>query len=277
MEKPDPVLVTQLFPELLGQLLEVLQGLSPEEWEKPSLNPGWSVRDVALHLLGGDIGQLSAGRDKLETTFITTSHWKELVARLNERNENWVTATRGFSPRLICDLLKLLGDQVHLYFESLDPYSTGPVVSWAGPSPAPMWLHIARQYTERWHHQQQIRETDGRPLLTDPKTFAPVLATFVHALPRTYEHLTAPDATIVKLTIVGESGGSWFLVRESDTWVLFVDDEVTEATAHVAIGEEDAWRLFTKSVTKEEVQPRIRMVGDENLALNALETVSMIA
>ena len=118
-----------------------------------------------------------------------------------------------------------------------------------------MWLHVAREYTKRWHHQQQIRLAVGRPLLTDPKMFSPVLATFVHALPRTYDDVIAPDGTTVMLTIRGQSGGAWLLVRQPGTWSLFVDDSLTDPTAHVSLAEEDAWRLFTKSISDEELVP----------------------
>ena len=53
------------------------------------------------------------------------------------------------------------------------PHATDPVVIWAGSDPAPMWLRVAREYTERWHHQQQIREALGRAFLTEPQWFAP--------------------------------------------------------------------------------------------------------
>ena len=108
------------------------------------------------------------GRDDYHVSLVAANDWASLVAGLNGLNEQWVTAMRRLSPRLMIDLLKSTGEQVNRYLLSLDPHSTGPVVSWASPDPAPMWLHIAREYTERWHHQQQIREAVGRPLLTGP-------------------------------------------------------------------------------------------------------------
>ena len=144
MEKLKPVLVTRLFPQLLDKLLEALLSLSPEEWELPSTNPSWTVRDVALHLLGGDIGQLSMERDGFESSLIRAENWDQLVISLNAHNEQWVSAGRRISPQLLCDLLRITGEQVHQLFASLNPCSIGPEVSWAGPGPTPMWLHIAR-------------------------------------------------------------------------------------------------------------------------------------
>ena len=60
MREPEPILVADRFSELLDALLELLSGLSPAEWEQPTVCAGWSVRDVALHLLGDDVGMLSS-------------------------------------------------------------------------------------------------------------------------------------------------------------------------------------------------------------------------
>ena len=260
-------------------LVEVLEDLSPKDWMTPSPCSAWSVHDVALHLLGGDVGQLSVERDSHDASLIQVDGWDQLVARLNEQNQLWVAQTRRISPRLLCELLRFTGSQANDYLASLDPSSLGPSVSWAGPNPQPMWLHIAREYTERWHHQQQIREALGRPLLTQPSMFTPVLATFVNALPRTYEHVQSPEGTVMTLTIEGDSGGMWYLTREGNVWTLRVetDRDPVEPAACLSIDQDDAWRLFTRTITPVHAQPRVRIEGSRDLALHVLNTVSIIA
>jgi len=63
MPTPKPVMVADLFPELLESLINLLGGLTKEEWDTPTLCASWSVKDVCLHMLGGDIGNLSWKRD----------------------------------------------------------------------------------------------------------------------------------------------------------------------------------------------------------------------
>ena len=63
MQPPQPILVVDLFPEILDALLSLLGGLSADAWQRPSACPGWSVKDVALHLLGVEVGNLSRRRD----------------------------------------------------------------------------------------------------------------------------------------------------------------------------------------------------------------------
>jgi uncharacterized protein (TIGR03083 family) len=271
---PHSILVTELFPPVLDGLLELLSSLSAEDWNRPTACARWSVKDVALHLLGGDIGILSRKRDSVAEQ--TELSWNELVALVNGANEAWVTATRRMSPRLLCDLLEHTGHQVCEYFSSLDPFAIGGAVDWASPEPAPVWLDLAREYTERWHHQQQIRDAVGKPGFKEPKFFAPVLDAFVRALPRTYASVNAKDSTLVALTITGDSGGRWFVFRENETWNLFAEVEKVP-DAELVIDEDIAWRLFTKGIAKEEGLRNARMIGDESLAMKALEMVSVIA
>jgi hypothetical protein len=44
-------------------------------------------------------------------------------------------------------------------------FAMGEPVTWAGPEPAPIWLDIAREYTERWLHQAQVRDATRNPPL----------------------------------------------------------------------------------------------------------------
>src|SRR5215208_6866152 len=111
MRKPDPIIVCDLFPETLDGLIRLLSSLSEEEWQRPTACAQWSVKDIALHLLGGKASLLSRKRDG----FAPGGHindWEELVAFINNLNDTWVKATRRLSPRLLCDLLRVTGTEV---------------------------------------------------------------------------------------------------------------------------------------------------------------------
>jgi uncharacterized protein (TIGR03083 family) len=281
MKPPEPTLTIDLFPGLLKALLDLLESLPADEWNRPTACPQWSVKDVALHLLGGDIGILSRKRDGYRGPYTAGTQepitsWHDLVELIDHLNDLWIQAARRISPRLLCDLLQFSGEQVYEYFQSLDPYEPGDPVSWAGPEPAPAWLDIAREYTERWLHQQHIREATGRPGLTNPRYLTPVLETFVHALPHTYRDIDAEDGTTVGLTITGVAGGTWLLRREHNQWHLNVGDP-TEAVAEVIIPQDLGWRLFTKGITPSEARAGVQIEGDETLGTKVLETVSIIA
>lgn len=276
MGAPDPVLTLELFPLERDALLQLLISLSEEDWEQPTICPGWSVKDIVLHLLGDDIGLLSRKRDSFsQPNAPRLTSWDELVTFINQNNERWVEATRRISPQIACTLLRLTGIELYQYLSSLDPLVLGDPVSWAGPDAAPVWLDIAREYTERWLHQQQIRDAVGKPGFKEPYVFAPVLQTFVYALPRTFSAVDAPDETIIQLTITGAAGGEWFLRREQERWALHMDGEAAHAS--VVLDQEIAWRLFTKGISKEAAIQQATLKGDDRLAMKVLDTVSIIA
>ena len=276
MRKPEPIIVSHLFPDTLDALLALLTSLSVDDWNKPTAATRWSVKDIAQHLLGGEVGILSRKRDDYLFSHAQLNGWDDFVAFINDLNDVWVKATRRLSPVVLCDLMEFAGRQACAYFDSLDPYAPGGPVEWAGPEPAPVWLDLAREYTERWHHQQQIRDAVGKPGFKEPKYFAPVIDAFVRALPRTYKDLSADDDTVIALTITGDAGGKWSLLRENDSWGLYLDVD-RQPQAEVSIDQDVAWRLFTKGISKDEARKRATLDGDQTLAARALDMVSVIA
>lgn len=281
MKRPQPVLVTDLFAPTLEALLELLRSLSGDDWQRPTVCVGWSVKDLAAHLLGGEVGILSRQRDGYPPAGKPITGWEELVALINQLNKSWVEAARRLSPSVLCDLLEHTGAQTCVYFGSLDPFAMGCPVSWAGDEAAPVWLDLAREYTERWHHQQQIRDAVGRPGLKEKRFFAPVLDAFARALPHTYRKVEAAEQTLVRLTVSGAAGARWALRREAGKWNLYVDDGADEAQPHtsdaeVIIGDDLAWRLFTKGTRPESAVKEVVIKGDVSLAMTALQMISII-
>src|SRR3569833_520364 len=209
MDHPREILVLDRFPALRGELIDLLAGLSREDWDRPTAAPRWSVKDVCAHLLAGDVSIISGRRDQFRHPTPAIENDAQLIAFINGLNAEWVQAARRISPQLLLEFLAVTAPAVEKIFASLDPMAMNGAVSWAGPDPAPVWFDLAREFTERWHHQQQIRDATGRPALYDPYFFAPVLDAFVRALPHNFRHTDAPTGTAVRLSILGDAGGTW--------------------------------------------------------------------
>jgi len=64
------------------ELLEWLDDLTPDEWHAPTAAPGWTVKDLALHLLDDDLGCLSRGRDGDRSGLLDTAVHGTFVAAL---------------------------------------------------------------------------------------------------------------------------------------------------------------------------------------------------
>jgi hypothetical protein len=167
------------------------------------------------------------------------------------------------------------GEWTKAYFRSLDLDTLGGPVDWVGPEPAPVWLDLAREYTERWVHQQHIRDAVGRPGLKERRWLGPVLEAFVLALPRTLRDAPAPDGATLRLVITGEAGGKWVARRRDGGWFLSAAPSgVADAT--VELDQETAWRLFTKGITRDEARQAATITGNPVLAERMLETVSIL-
>jgi uncharacterized protein (TIGR03083 family) len=261
-------------------LLELLGDLSASDWEAPTVCPGWSVKDVAAHLLGDDIGRLSWGRDGyVNPDFaagLDIASLPGLVAAIDRQNAVWVAGMRRISPRLLIELLEMTGELTETYFTSLEMTALGMSVDWAGPEPAPVWLDVAREYTERWVHQQHIRDAVGKPSLKERRWLAPVLDAFVRGLPRVLRDAPLLDGAALRLVISGDAGGEWVALRQNGDWMLGTAPGMA-VDATVEIDEERAWRLFTKGISKEEARQGARIEGDAALAERALDTVSILA
>jgi uncharacterized protein (TIGR03083 family) len=275
--EPDVVVVTQLFQPERASLLELLSSLAAEQWQTPTVCPGWSVKDVALHLLGDDIGLLSRRRDGFAPADASgePGGFQELVAFLDRLNQTWVEAARRISPRLLCELLALTGEATWRHLASLDPLAVEGRVSWVGPDPVPNWLDVAREYTERWTHQQQIRDAVGVPGLKEPAFMAPVLATFVHALPRAFAGAPAPAGTTVEVAVGGQGGGCWVLTRTPGGWQLAAGT-AAEPVARAALDAETAWRMWTKGIGPAAAEAGVSISGDHALGRRVLDAVAII-
>ncbi|MFN2237190.1 MAG: maleylpyruvate isomerase family mycothiol-dependent enzyme [Anaerolineales bacterium] len=277
MRKTKPILITDLFSPTLDTLIELLASLGPEDWEQPTVCGNWKVKDVALHLLAIDISNISRKRDGFSLTpKKPIRNNQDLLEFINELNQSWISAGQRISTALLVDLLRFVGQQVTAYFETIDPFSLGEPVSWAGPEPAPLWLDLAREYTERWHHQQHIRDAVRKPGLKEARFFAPVLDAFVRAMPYTYQDVTAPEGTCVCLIISGDAGGQWTIRQEEKAWVLYTGAE-EPLVAKVTINQEDAWRLFTKGIDPNQVRARSSIAGSEDFGARIFQMVSIIA
>jgi uncharacterized protein (TIGR03083 family) len=276
LRKAKPVLVVDRFSALLDALLDLLHSLTPDEWQRPVHGGDWTVKDIAQHLLGDEINILSGKRDEFSEAFAPIRTWGDLIGLINHRNAVWVEATRRMSPRVICDLLRITGDQANEHFRNVELFALGSPVNWAGPDPAPVWLDVAREFTERWHHQQHIRDVVGKPGASEPEVLTPVLAAFVHALPVTFQAVAAPEDTAVSLNIIGPAGGTWSVVREAERWQLY-QGRPESPQAVVDLPEDIAWRLFTKGISPTQARQQATLTGDPSLAERVLETVSILA
>jgi hypothetical protein len=100
----------------------------------------WTVKDVAAHLLGGNLGRLWMEKASTPSEALLPDY-DELVGFINRENETWVQAARRISPEILIEFLDLTDRRLYEHFRNLDPNALAVIsVAWAGEDLAPHWL-----------------------------------------------------------------------------------------------------------------------------------------
>ena len=279
MKNPDKIEVRHLFPELYSELIELLQNLSADEWNYSTSSSKWSVKDIVAHLIDTDLRRISYQRDHLipPTSNKRVNDFNNIVEYLNYLNNTWIDASKRLSPAILIDLLNYVKIEMPKLLNSLDMEGKALfAVWWAGEDESKCWFDIAREYTEKWYHQQQIREAVGKPLLVSQKWIQPLIDTFIRGLVPTVYKKIFPDKNNVSVVLEVEDilEGKWIL-KKNNTWELFVGEEINY-TSKVVMSADTTWRMFTKNISKETAKERIAIYGDVELGQAILELTTVV-
>jgi hypothetical protein len=148
-------------------------------------------------------------------------------------------------------------------------------VSWAGESASANWMDTGREYTERWHHQMQIRDAVGHPLLLSAQWLHPLLGISVHALRVAYAEVAARVGTTVVLVVDADPALTWTVRRAASGWTISAGADRTPA-ARVTMSGDLAWRLFYNALPAAELADVAEVTGDAALAAPLLAARSVI-
>ncbi len=228
-----------MFAAQRQRLVTFLRGLGADDWRRRTACCGWDVSDVLAHVVGDVLGRIGGlGGHRGRNPGRVGESLGELVDRTNQE---WVVACRRLSPQLMIEMLEWAGpvaDQLWLS-RRLDDPSLG--VSWAGVDPAPLWLDAAREVTEYWVHERQLREAVGNHTEGLPDV-ATVLDVFARGLPCTLGRFNLGEhADRIR---VGSAGRSWRFRRHGNQW--WYSDEADPDEAVVSFDGELLWRRWTR-------------------------------
>jgi uncharacterized protein (TIGR03083 family) len=278
LEIPLAIDTRPLFRPVSIRLVTLLRGLPPESWERTTVAGAWVVRDVAAHLLDSTLRRLSFHRDQMDPPPPPRAidSEREFVAFINHLNAQWVAAAKRLSPRVLTDLYELASREAADWFESLplDAPALFPV-SWAGEQASAGWFDVGREFTELWHHQQQIRMAVDADDLADPRYLSAVIDVAMRGLPHAFRDESAEPGDTMAIDISGPSGGHWTLAREEQRWTLW-RGEPSSATASVRLTDQTAWRLLFNALSDSEAAQVVSIEGRKELGRALLRARSVI-
>ena len=266
-----------LFRPVAAELIPLLRSLAPEAWERPTIAGTWLVRDVAAHLLDVAMRRLSFHRDGMTPPppGRPINSERDFVDFINGLNAQWVNACRRVSPHLLTDLIEKATGELATHFEAL-PFDAPALfgVSWAGEQTSEGWFDIGREFTELWHHQEQIRQAVGAPSLTDPRFLHAVLEIAVRGLPHAYRNLTGSEGDTIAIEATGPAGGKWTL-QYSSGWKILAGAPPAPTT-RVQMSDDNAWRLLFNALKGDAARAAAQIEGRADLAAPLLVARSVI-
>jgi uncharacterized protein (TIGR03083 family) len=272
-----PIVTAHLLPIVEGRLLELLRSLRPDDWEAQTVAPAWKVKDVAAHLLDTQLRKLSHVRDGYAAGPSPAVHSAaDFVAFINRLNREGVEMYRRLSPPVLIAMMEIASRESAEFHRTLDPMAEAAFsVSWAGDDRSLNWFDTARELSERWHHQQQIRLATNRHGIMTRELYYPVLDCFMRALPFEYRTRSGEAGSHLRFNVSGDCGGSWYLYRDGERWVQVETPEGRQAS-ETTIPQDIAWRIFTKGIDRESAAAQVSVTGDRDLGGHVLGMVAII-
>ncbi len=270
-----------LFPKLTEEFLRLLREIEPSGWLKPSPIKGRTIKDLVSHVINGSLRNISMQRDNFmdNSNVPTIKSYDDLVNHIQKMNTDWMNVSRRLSPKILIYLLEYSDKEFYEFLKSKNPNEKALFsVAWAGETESENWFDIAREYTEKWHHQMQIRLALDKSILLDTEYTEPLYDTFMLALPHLYrEFNNFENGTKIKISMTGKLNKSWIIEWQTDKWI-FTDSNKSDIYTSVEIPDDIAWIIFTNTDRKKEkYKTKIKISGDKSVGLRLLDLVTVMS
>ena len=134
-----------------------------------------------------------------------------------------------------------------------------------------------------WDVAQDLAPLDARELMRAERQalvrllegLNDAVDTFMRALPRAYQDVSAPEGAEVSVVVLGAAGGRWTIRRGEDRWRLIPVGN-SEPDAEARLPEDLAWRLLSGNVPVLDALAGIEIRGERTLAEPASRAVAIM-
>lgn len=222
MRELQPIFCEDLIKEIDDQLLEILKNVPKDDWNKKTNYPNWKVRDIFSHIIDTSIRKLSNQRDHYFDTNkkVEVKSYNDLVQFIEKLADDWADSTRRISPQVLISIFSSIKNELHIFMKNQNHFDDALFsVAWAGETTSKVWFDNAREYSEHWIHQQQIRESINYKSLDEEKYLRPILEIFLRAIPVAYNKRKEKIKLVVNVS--GSFIDSYYFEIDNDQSKIF--------------------------------------------------------
>jgi uncharacterized protein (TIGR03083 family) len=147
-----------LFEDVWSDISALCDGLTDDQWARPTDCPGWSVQDNVAHMIGTEL-MLAGEQPRAHQDLGSATHVRNDIGRANE---TWIAPYRDLPGAAVLDefrsvTARRLDTLRALTAEDWDREGFTP----EGPGPYRQFMAI--RVFDCWYHDEDIREALGRP------------------------------------------------------------------------------------------------------------------
>ncbi len=272
------IYILDKYKSLLDIFIPFLKNLSVTDWKRKTILPNWRVVEIVAHLLSGAIRKYSSilnyqsGNIKHQEKL----SYNYLVNYINTKNEKWVNILKDLNTNYLIELLNENYNRLISKLNELNPkHHFIHSVAWAGEDISKNWFDIAREYTELWHHQMQIREVFNDYKILEDYYFHDVINTFFMALPYHFKKLKVDNDYKICIKIIDMKNGNWILNKSKNLFTV-INQPMNNNINIVEIEKSISWKIFTKAISHTKAKSLINYRGDESICLHILKMVCIM-
>jgi uncharacterized protein (TIGR03084 family) len=143
------------------ELRDLLDGLTPADWERPSRCDGWTAGDVVLHVAQTNEMAIASAEGRFAEFLTDMGRNMAAAADVDEGADRMVEKERGLSPDALRARYRTGADTLLRLFEAGDPHER---VQWVAGELSLRTLTTTR-LAETWIHTGDVADAVGRPLV----------------------------------------------------------------------------------------------------------------
>lgn len=249
------------------ETIELLRGLAPDDWDRPTDLPGWDVRAVAAHL--AHLESELAGTEQRPVEVPELDHVRSPMSRYTEMGP---IARRDLDSAEIVDELARSVEARRSELAAdppTDPAGAPPRTP--GGMPWDWQTLLSNRVVDVWMHQQDVRRAVGRPGGLDSPGAAHTVGVFARALGFVVgKKVGAPPGTVVAVEVRDTTG---FAVRVGDDGRAVPCDPTIDATVRIGLGLEEFVVLSGGRRPRDSVE--VAVTGDEDLGAKVLAALAV--